>query len=83
MPAPTWLWSHAAELIAGAGPRPPIMGSAGRGGAAPYRAGAGDWQPGEGCGGALRANGWEALEDTGWEFLVEHAVGNDGNHRPA
>ncbi len=26
---------------------------------------------------------WEALEAAGWEFLVEHAAGNDGNYRPA
>jgi hypothetical protein len=26
---------------------------------------------------------WEALEAAGWEFLVEHAAGNDANYRPA
>jgi len=26
---------------------------------------------------------WKALEAAGWEFLVEHAAGNEGNCRPA
>jgi hypothetical protein len=26
---------------------------------------------------------WETLEAVAWEFLVEHAAGNDGSHRPA
>jgi hypothetical protein len=26
---------------------------------------------------------WEVLEAAGWEFLAEHAAGNDGNYRPA
>jgi len=74
-------------LRCGADPRPPVMRSAGRGGAYPGTgADAGGWQQREG-GAAGRYGrpgaGWEALDAAGWEFLVERAAGNDGNYRPA
>ena len=62
------------------------MGSAGRGGAYPRTGADTGWlaaaMGAAGCYGRTGAE-WEALEGAGWEFLVEHAAGNDGNYRPA
>ena len=47
----------------------------------PDLSGSGGWQQREGSAGRT-GTGWEAPEDAGWEFLVEHAAGHHGNHRP-